>query len=449
MARLFGTDGVRGVAGADLDASLAYDLGRAGAYVLSIGCKRPRILVGRDTRISGHMLEAALSAGLCSVGADVLSVGVMPTPAVAWLTRKYGCDAGVVISASHNPMEYNGIKFFDGNGFKLPDAVEDRIEELMRDKSHELPRASGADMGTIERMERAADDYVAFLKSLVDFNVRGMHVVLDCANGAAYHIAPRLFMELGAQVLAVYDTPDGTNINAGCGSTHMEHIQSIVRDTGADIGFAFDGDADRMLAVDGTGELVDGDRIMAICALDMKKRGQLKGNALAVTVMSNLGLRTAMEAEGVSLSVTAVGDRYVLERMLEQGYCIGGEQSGHVIFLQDNTTGDGLVSAVKLLGAVVRSGQPLCDRKKVMDVYPQVLVNVKLASNAGKELIKEDEVINEEIRGIEQSYAGRGRVLVRPSGTEPLIRIMVEGADHDKVRGDAEKLANLIQERLG
>jgi phosphoglucosamine mutase len=446
---LFGTDGVRGVAGADLDASLAYDLGRAGAYVLSIGCKRPRILVGRDTRISGHMLEAALSAGLCSVGADVLSVGVMPTPAVAWLTRKYGCDAGVVISASHNPMEYNGIKFFDGNGFKLPDAVEDRIEELMRDKSHELPRASGADMGTIERMERAADDYVAFLKSLVDFNVRGMHVVLDCANGAAYHIAPRLFMELGAQVLAVYDTPDGTNINAGCGSTHMEHIQSIVRDTGADIGFAFDGDADRMLAVDGTGELVDGDRIMAICALDMKKRGQLKGNALAVTVMSNLGLRTAMEAEGVSLSVTAVGDRYVLERMLEQGYCIGGEQSGHVIFLQDNTTGDGLVSAVKLLGAVVRSGQPLCDRKKVMDVYPQVLVNVKLASNAGKELIKEDEVINEEIRGIEQSYAGRGRVLVRPSGTEPLIRIMVEGADHDKVRGDAEKLANLIQERLG
>jgi phosphoglucosamine mutase len=449
LARLFGTDGVRGVAGADLDASLAYDLGRAGAYVLSIGCKRPRILVGRDTRISGHMLEAALSAGLCSVGADVLSVGVMPTPAVAWLTRKYGCDAGVVISASHNPMEYNGIKFFDGNGFKLPDAVEDRIEELMRDKSHELPRASGADMGTIERMERAADDYVAFLKSLVDFNVRGMHVVLDCANGAAYHIAPRLFMELGAQVLAVYDTPDGTNINAGCGSTHMEHIQSIVRDTGADIGFAFDGDADRMLAVDGTGELVDGDRIMAICALDMKKRGQLKGNALAVTVMSNLGLRTAMEAEGVSLSVTAVGDRYVLERMLEQGYCIGGEQSGHVIFLQDNTTGDGLVSAVKLLGAVVRSGQPLCDRKKVMDVYPQVLVNVKLASNAGKELIKEDEVINEEIRGIEQSYAGRGRVLVRPSGTEPLIRIMVEGADHDKVRGDAEKLANLIQERLG
>ena len=429
--------------------ALAYDLGRAGAYVLSIGCKRPRILVGRDTRISGHMLEAALSAGICSVGADVLSVGVMPTPAVAWLTRKYGCDAGVVISASHNPMEYNGIKFFDGNGFKLPDAVEDRIEELIRDKSHELPRASGADMGTIERVERAEDDYIAFLKSLVDFSIRGLHVVVDCANGASYRIAPRLFMELGAQVLAVYDTPDGTNINDGCGSTHMEHIQSIVRDTGADIGFAFDGDADRMLAVDSTGEIIDGDRIMAICALDMKERGQLAGNALVVTVMSNLGLRSAMEGEGISLSVTTVGDRYVLERMLEQGYCIGGEQSGHVIFLQDNTTGDGLVSAVKLLGAVVRSGQPLSERKKVMEVYPQVLVNVNIGSNEGKELIKEDEVINGEIRIIEQSYEGRGRVLVRPSGTEPLIRVMVEGADHSKVRSDAEKLANLIKERLG
>jgi len=449
LARLFGTDGVRGVAGVSLDAGLAYDLGRAGAYVLSIGHRRPRILVGRDTRISGPMLEAALSAGICSVGADVLSVGVMPTPAVAWLTRKYGCDAGVVISASHNPMEDNGIKFFDGNGFKLPDAVEDRIEELIRDKSHELPRASGADMGTIERVERAEDDYIAFLKSLVDFNIRGLHIAVDCANGAAYRIAPRLFMELGAQVLAVYDTPDGTNINDGCGSTHMEHLQSIVRDTGADIGLAFDGDADRMLAVDGIGEVIDGDRIMAICALDMKERGILAGNALVVTVMSNLGLRTAMEGQGISLSVTTVGDRYVLERMLEQGYCIGGEQSGHVIFLQDNTTGDGLVSAVKLLGAVIRSGQPLSERKKVMDVYPQVLVNVTLGSNEGKELIKEDTVISCEIQNIEQSYGGRGRVLVRPSGTEPLIRVMVEGADHQKVRSDAEKIANLIKERLG
>jgi phosphoglucosamine mutase len=272
---------------------------------------------------------------------------------------------------------------------------------------------------------------------------------VDCANGAAYHIAPRLFMELGAQVLAVYDTPDGTNINAGCGSTHMEHIQSIVRDTGADMGFAFDGDADRMLAVDSSGEIIDGDRIMAICALDMKARGELAGNTLVVTVMSNLGLRSAMEGEGISLSVAAVGDRYVLERMLEQGYRIGGEQSGHVIFLGDNTTGDGLVSAVRLLGAVVRSGKPLTERKKVMDVYPQVLVNVTLASNEGKELFKEDAVINEEIQSIERSFGGRGRVLVRPSGTEPLIRVMVEGADHAKVRGDAERLANLIKERLG
>ena len=449
MARLFGTDGVRGVAGNDLDAVLAYDLGRAGAYVLSVGCRRPRILVGRDTRVSGPMLEAALSAGICSVGADVLSVGVMPTPAVAWLTRKYGCDAGVVISASHNPMQDNGIKFFDGNGFKLPDAVEDRIEELIRDKSHELPRVSGAEMGTIERMERAEDDYVGFLKSLADVSISGMHVVLDCANGAAYRIAPRLFMELGAQVLSMYDTPDGTNINDGCGSTHMDHIQSIVRDTCADMGFAFDGDADRMLAVDGTGEVIDGDRIMAICALDMKERGLLRGNALVVTVMSNLGLRAAMESEGIALSVSAVGDRYVLERMLEEGYSIGGEQSGHVIFLQDNTTGDGLVSAVRLLGAVSRSGQKLSERKKIMEVYPQVLVNVELGSNDGKERFRDDEVISAAIQSIEQGYGRQGRVLVRPSGTEPLIRVMVEGADGDKIRQDAEALASLIRERLG
>jgi phosphoglucosamine mutase len=449
LARLFGTDGVRGVAGVELDAVLAYDLGRAGAYVLSLGTKRPRILVGSDTRISGHMLEAALSAGICSVGADVLSVGIMPTPAVAWLTRKYGCDAGVVITASHNPMEYNGIKFFDGNGFKLPDAVEDRIEEIIRDKCSELPRAKGAEMGTIERIDRAEDDYIGFLKSLVDVSIKGMHVVLDCANGAAYHIAPRLFMELGAQVLAVYDTPDGTNINDGCGSTHMEHIQSIVRDTGADMGFAFDGDADRMLAVDGTGEVLDGDRIMSICALDLKERGLLRGNTLVVTVMSNLGLRVAMENAGVNIAVTAVGDRYVLERMLEEGYCIGGETSGHVIFLSDNTTGDGLISAVRLLSAVKRSGQPLSVRKKVMDVYPQVLVNVLLEDNEGKELIKTDEVINEEIRLIESGYEGRGRVLVRPSGTEPLIRVMVEGPDGACVRRDADKLAELIKERLG
>ena len=449
MARLFGTDGVRGVAGVELDAVLAYDLGRAGAYVLSLGTKRPRILVGRDTRISGQMLEAALSAGICSVGADVLSVGVMPTPAVAWLTRKYGCDAGVVISASHNPMEYNGIKFFDGNGFKLPDAVEDRIEELIKDKVDELPTASGADMGTIERMERAEDDYIGFLKSLMDVNIKGVHVVLDCANGAAHHIAPRLFRELGAKVLSIYDEPDGTNINDGCGSTHMEHIQSIVRDTGADIGFAFDGDADRMLAVDGTGEFIDGDRIMAICALDLKERGLLSGNTLVMTVMSNLGLRVAMENAGISVSVTAVGDRYVLERMLEEGYSIGGEQSGHVIFLSENTTGDGLVSAVRLLSAVRRSGKPLCQCKDVMDVYPQVLRNVTLSSNEGKELFKSDVVIADEIKAIEESYHGRGRVLVRASGTEPLIRVMVEGADREKVTRDAERLAEMIRERLG
>lgn len=449
LARLFGTDGVRGVAGVDLDAVLAYDLGRAGAYVLSLGTKRPRILVGRDTRISGQMLEAALSAGICSVGADVLSVGIMPTPAVAWLTRKYGCDAGVVISASHNPMEYNGIKFFDGNGLKLPDAVEDRIEELIGEKVDELPTASGADMGTIQHVERAEDDYIAFLKSLMDVSVKGVQVVLDCANGAAHHIAPRLFRELGVKVLSLYDEPDGCNINENCGSTHTGHIQHIVRDTGADIGFAFDGDADRMLAIDNEGDLIDGDRIMAICALDMKARGLLAGNTLVMTVMSNLGLRVAMENAGVGVSVTGVGDRYVLERMLEQGYSIGGEQSGHVIFLSDNTTGDGLVSALRLLSAVKRCGKPLSVCKQVMEVYPQVLVNVTLSSNEGKELFKSDAVIAGRIQEIEESYAGKGRVLVRASGTEPLIRVMVEGADEQKVNRDAEALAGLIRERLG
>ena len=449
MARLFGTDGVRGVAGEELDATLAYDLGRAGATVLSDTKRRPRILVGRDTRISGKMLEAGLSAGICSVGADVLQVGVMPTPAVAWLTRHYGCDAGVVISASHNPMEYNGIKFFDGRGFKLPDAVEDRIEELIRCKSCELPRATGADIGTISAVERAQDDYIEYLKTQIDIDVRGMSIALDCANGAAAEIAPRLFQELGARVLAVYDNPDGLNINDNCGSTHMDALAAMVKAGGYDIGIAFDGDADRMLAVDDTGEIIDGDRIMAICALDMKQRGLLDRNTLVVTVMSNLGLKVAMEAAGVDLSVTAVGDRYVLERMVEEGYAIGGEQSGHVIFLHGNTTGDGLISALKLLSAVRRSGQKLSVCKGVMDIYPQVLVNVTLSGNEAKTLLKEDVVINEEILRVERSYEGRGRVLVRPSGTEPLIRVMIEGQDQQRVHDDAVRIAALIKERLG
>lgn len=449
MARLFGTDGVRGVAGQELDATLAYDLGRSGATVLSAEKRRPRILVGRDTRISGKMLEAALSAGICSVGADVVQVGVMPTPAVAWLTRHYGCDAGVVISASHNPMEYNGIKFFDGRGYKLPDAVEDRIEELIRDRRCDLPCATGADIGTIACMARAEDDYIAYLKTQIDVDIRGMKVALDCANGAATDIAPRLFQELGAKVLAVYDTPDGVNINDSCGSTHMEYISRIVRDTDADIGFAFDGDADRMLAVDDTGDVIDGDRIMAICALDMKAQGLLDRNTLVVTVMSNLGLKVAMESEGIDLAVTAVGDRYVLERMSEEGYAIGGEQSGHVIFLKGNTTGDGLISALKVLGALKRSGTKLSQRKNVMDIYPQILVNVTVSSNEAKSLLQQDAVINEEILRVERSYEGRGRVLVRASGTEPLIRVMVEGQDEQRVKRDAERIAALIKERLG
>ncbi|MDD3243660.1 MAG: phosphoglucosamine mutase [Eubacteriales bacterium] len=450
MERMFGTDGVRGVAGTELDARLAYELGRAGAYVLSKSARRPRILVGRDTRISGSMLEAALTAGICAVGGDVLQVGVLPTPAVAWLTQHYEADAGVVISASHNPMEYNGIKFFDGRGFKLPDAVEDEIEAIVRSQGKDLPRATGEAVGRVAELDDdAAGAYVAHLAQLCDADLRGKKIVLDCANGAASAVAPALFRQLGAQVITVADAPDGVNINAGCGSTHLELLKKTVPAQGAQMGFAFDGDADRMLAVDETGCEVDGDCIMAICAVDMKKRGLLPHNTLVVTVMSNLGLKLAMEREGVALAQTKVGDRYVLECMREHGYGIGGEQSGHVILLASNTTGDGLSSALNLISAVTRTGKRLSEAAKIMTRLPQVLVNLKLDSNEKKLLWQSDGEITHAIAALDEKYAGRGRVLVRASGTEPLIRVMIEGEDEEQIGRDARELAALMQSRLG
>lgn len=448
MPRLFGTDGVRGVAGAELSCQLAYDLGRAGAAVLTDGANRPRILVGRDTRLSGQMLECALIAGICSVGACAVPVGVMPTPAVAWLTRRYGADAGVVISASHNPMQFNGIKFFDRNGFKLPDSVEDRIEEIVTNECRGIPCPTGEGVGRVEEAGEAGEDYIGFVQSLCSADLTGMRVVLDCANGAAYRIAPRIFSGLGADVLTIFDQPDGVNINDRCGSTHMEALSRAVRETGAQVGLAFDGDADRCLAVDERGRVVDGDQMMLLCADRMKRAGRLRHDTLVVTVMSNYGLTLAARERGIRLEKTAVGDRYVLERMRENGYALGGEQSGHIIFLEDNTTGDGMVTGLNLLTAMKELGQPLSELASIMKVLPQVLINVPVAESR-KCSWRDDPAISEAIEGIERKWADAGRLLVRESGTEPLVRVMIEGDDKDAIDADARALAELIAARLG
>ena len=449
MARLFGTDGVRGVANRELTSELAMALGRAGACVLAKGAHKPRILVGMDTRISCDMLEAALSAGICSVGAQSYSAGVLPTPAIAYLTRYYGMDAGVVISASHNPAAYNGIKFFNAEGYKLPDEVEDEIEKLIRDPLllPELPDGDGVGHRVV--LDGAIDQYIAFLKHTLpeNFSLQGIKIVADCANGASYAVAPRVLRELGADVIAIHCEPDGLNINCGCGSTHMEALQRRVTEEKADLGLAFDGDADRMLAVDECGKIVDGDQVMLICALDARERGALPDNTLVVTVMSNLGLMIAAREKGLHTEITAVGDRYVLERMREKQYVLGGEQSGHIIFLEHNTTGDGLVSALQLLRIVASSGRTLSERAGVMTVMPQVLINAPV-DNAKKHEYEKDEEIQRRIREIEARYDGAGRVLIRPSGTEALVRVMIEGADKADIEKDARALAEYIEQRM-
>jgi phosphoglucosamine mutase len=444
---LFGTDGVRGLANSELTGKLAFELGQAGAYVLTMAKHKPRILIGRDTRISGDMLEAALIAGICSVGAEAIVAGVIPTPAVAYLTRHYGADAGVVISASHNSMEYNGIKFFDKNGYKLPDELENRIESIILDKAETMPAPIGVEVGRRVRIRNAVRDYVEFLKGTVDTDLDGLKIVLDCANGAAYEAAPMVLGSLGAEVITTYHTPDGTNINDYCGSTHPEKLQSLVLETGADVGLAFDGDADRLIAVSELGNLVDGDHIMYICAMDMKERGLLKQNTVVSTVMSNLGLDNALKNASCKLEKTRVGDRYVLEKMLEMGYNFGGEQSGHIIFLDHNTTGDGILTALQLLSVMKRSGRKLSELASGMKKYPQVLVNARVSEDK-KNFYKDDDVIQEEIRKIEERFQDDGRVLIRPSGTEPVVRVMIEGADQREIEDQAVKLARLIEERL-
>ena len=449
MARIFGTDGVRGVANKELTVELAMNLGKAGAYVLTKeNAHKPTILVGCDTRISGEMLANALMAGVCAVGANAVYAGVVPTPAIAYLTRKYNYDAGVVISASHNPAEYNGIKFFSKTGYKLSDRLEDEIEETLRMNSSELPMPLGDEVGKISYNYDLKDDYVDFAASLIDMDLSGLKIVLDTAEGAAYYTAESTLRKLGAEPIVIHNNPDGININRGCGSTHMEELREKVLEVGADIGIAFDGDADRMLAVDEKGNMIDGDQIMAICGLYMKNKGILKNDTIVATVMSNLGFFQMGVRENIHIEQTKVGDRYVLECMLKEGYNLGGEQSGHIIFLDENTTGDGLISALHLLQVVVEAGKKVSELASVMTILPQALVNAKV-SNRKKEYYMDNKNIADAIADFEKRFAGAGRVLIRPSGTEPLIRVMIEGNDQDFIDREAKALAKLIEDNIG
>lgn len=444
MARMFGTDGVRGIAGSELTVELATKLGQAGAYVLTKEQEhQATIIVGCDTRISGGMLANALIAGICSVGANAIYVGVMPTPAIAYLTRMHKVDAGVVISASHNPMEFNGIKFFNGDGYKLSDELEDEIEALIRSNMKDVVLPTGSGVGRVEYRFDMAEEYIHFMKKTVPIDLSGLKIVVDCAEGASYYTSVETLKELGANLVAIHTEPDGTNINANCGSTHMDELKARVVYEKADIGLAFDGDADRMLAVDENGALVDGDQIMAICGNFMKQNGTLKQNTIVVTVMTNLGFSLMGEKNGIHIEKTKVGDRYVLENMLENGYNIGGEQSGHVIFLDDNTTGDGLLSALRLLEVMVKTGKKLSDLATVMEVLPQALVNAKVP-NHKKDKFMEYAEVAEAIKDLEAKFNGEGRVLIRPSGTEPLVRVMIEGKDQKVIEEEAEKLAELM-----
>ncbi|MDE7205736.1 MAG: phosphoglucosamine mutase [Lachnospiraceae bacterium] len=445
MARLFGTDGVRGVANDELTPMLAMQLGQAGAYVLSKEkAHKPTIMVGCDTRISGDMLANALMAGACSVGANVVYVGVVPTPAIAYLTKKYRVDAGVVISASHNPVEFNGIKFFDGNGFKLPDALEDEIEELIRSGMKDVQFPTGPSVGKVKYRTDAKEEYINHSVQAVPVDLKGMKIVVDCAEGASYYTSVETLKELGAEVVAIHNNPDGTNINANCGSTHMGELQARVVYEKACIGLAFDGDADRLLAVDENGKRVDGDEIMAIVGNHMKSKGQLKDNTIVATVMSNLGFFLMGKENGMKIEQTKVGDRYVLERMQEIGANLGGEQSGHIIFLDENTTGDGLLSALHLLQVIVETGKPLSELTSIMTVLPQALVGARVP-NHKKDSYMEYAEIAEAIKRVNAKFEGEGRVLIRPSGTEPLVRVMIEGKDQAMIEKEAKELAELIQ----
>ncbi len=445
MGRLFGTDGARGIANKELTCDIAMNIGRAAAYVLTEKTtEKPKVIIGKDTRVSSNMLEMALAAGLCSVGADVVLAGFVPTPAIAYLIKEKQMDAGIMISASHNPCEYNGIKIFDGNGYKLPDAMEEKIEALVLDDMSPINYPVGGDVGSVFMRYDYVDLYVDHIVESVNTDLTGLKIAIDCANGCAAHTAEKLFTKLGADIHLMHATPNGININALCGSTHMDDLFDYVNGHDVDLGLAFDGDSDRCLAVDENGKLIDGDKMIAIFARDLMKKGELKDNTAVVTVMTNLGFKHFARDNDINVKETKVGDRYVLEEMLKNDYQIGGEQSGHIIFKKYATTGDGQLSGAMLAAVIKSSGKSASEVTSVMNVLPQTLINIK-ASNELKAKLNTDKDILAAIEDVEKSLGERGRILVRASGTEPLIRVMLEGEDIAEIKKLGKRVAEVIE----
>lgn len=446
MGKYFGTDGVRGVANSELTPELAFKLGRCGGYVLTKDKNHPKVLIGRDTRISGHMLEGALVAGLLSIGAEVMRLGVLSTPGVAYLTKALGAEAGVMISASHNPVADNGIKFFGPDGFKLSDEQELEIESLMDMEEDQLPRPVGSDLGQVNDYFEGGQKYLQYLKQTVDEDFSGIHIALDCAHGATSSLASHLFADLDADLSMIGASPNGLNINEGVGSTHPETLAAFVKEKEADIGLAFDGDGDRLIAIDENGDIVDGDQIMYICGKYLKEQGRLKHSTVVSTVMSNLGFYKALEANEIESIQTAVGDRYVVEEMKKNGYNLGGEQSGHIIFLDYVTTGDGLLTGLQLVNIMKMSKKPLSELAKEMQKFPQKLVNIRVTD---KHHVTDNEKVSAIITEVENEMNGNGRILVRPSGTEPLVRVMAEAATEELCNTYVERIAAVVKQEMG
>ncbi|KAB7704107.1 phosphoglucosamine mutase [Bacillus aerolatus] len=446
MGKYFGTDGVRGVANTELTPELAFKLGRFGGYVLTKNAERPKVVVGRDTRISGHMLEGALVAGLLSIGAEVMRLGVISTPGVAYLTKVMDAQTGVMISASHNPVADNGIKFFGPDGFKLTDEQEDEIEALLDQEIDNLPRPTGADLGQVSDYFEGGQKYIQYLKQSVDEDFSGIHIALDCAHGATSSLATHLYADLEADISTMGTSPNGLNINDGVGSTHPEALAAFLLEKGADIGLSFDGDGDRLIAVDEKGKIVDGDQIMFICAKYMHEQGQLNQSVVVSTVMSNLGFYKGLEVLGIQSVQTAVGDRYVVEAMKKNQYNLGGEQSGHIIFLDYNTTGDGLLTGLQLVNIMKMTKKPLSELAAEMKKYPQILENVRVTD---KYKVTENEKVKTVISEVEAEMNGNGRVLVRPSGTEPLVRVMVEAQTEEQCKAYVERIAAVVKTEMG
>ncbi|MDQ0157494.1 phosphoglucosamine mutase [Robertmurraya andreesenii] len=446
MGKYFGTDGVRGVANSELTPELAFKLGRFGGYVLTKDHGRPKVLIGRDTRISGHMLEGALVAGLLSIGAEVMRLGVISTPGVAYLTKVLGAQAGVMISASHNPVADNGIKFFGSDGFKLSDEQELEIEKLLDVEQDDLPRPIGEHLGQVNDYFEGGQKYLQYLKQTVDEDFSGIHIALDCAHGATSSLAAHLFADLDADLSTMGASPNGLNINAGVGSTHPEALAAFVKEKEADVGLAFDGDGDRLIAIDENGDIVDGDQIMYICAKYMNAHNRLKHNTIVSTVMSNLGFYKALEANGIKSIPTAVGDRYVVEEMKKNGYNLGGEQSGHIIFLDYNTTGDGLLTGLQLVNIMKMMKKPLSELAAEMQKFPQKLVNIRVTD---KHHVTDNEKVKEIIQQVETEMNGNGRILVRPSGTEPLVRVMAEAPTEEQCGAYVDRIAAVVEAEMG